>query len=65
MNFRYKDKCVCCVSSYFFVVVVTFVCHLMDIEVLNSIASTRVDDGLVGHVRDGEVVDGVVQQRLG
>ena len=32
---------------------------------LDSIAATRVDDRLVGHVRDGEVVDGVVQQGLG
>jgi len=35
--------------------------HLMDIEVLDSIAPTRVDDGLVDLVGDGEVVDGVVQ----
>ena len=57
--------CLLCFFVFLFIVVVTFVCHLMDIEVLDSIASTRVDDGLVGHVRDGEVVDGVVQQRLG
>ena len=35
--------------------------HLVDIQVLNSIATTRVDDRLVGHVGDGEVVDGVVE----
>jgi len=35
--------------------------HLMDIQVLDSIAATGVDNGLVLHVRDGEVVDGVVQ----
>ena len=33
----------------------------MDIQVLDSISPTRVDDGLVLHVRDGEVVDGVVK----
>ena len=33
----------------------------MDIQVLDSISPTRVDDGLVLHIRDGEVVDGVVQ----
>ena len=33
----------------------------MDIQVLDSIAATGVDNGLVLHVRDGEVVDGVVQ----
>ena len=33
----------------------------MNIEVLDGIAPTRVDDGLVCHVRDGEVVDGVIE----
>ena len=36
----------------------------MDIKVFDSIAPAGVDDGLVGHVRDGEVVDGVVQRGL-
>lgn len=35
--------------------------HLMDIQVLDSISPARVDDRLVLHVRDGEVVDGVVK----
>ena len=50
-----------CAITLFVLFCILFVCHLMDIEVLDSIAPTRVDDGLVDLVGDGEVVDGVVQ----